>query len=86
MTIVDTHCHLHFKDFDPDREAVITHAAEAGVKYLVNVGTDPETNKQAHALASKYPFMVHTVGLHPHSAHLAERGRGGFETRPYFGK
>ena len=67
--IIDTHCHLHFEAFDVDRENVIGRALDAGVSYLVNVGTDPENNQKARELASKYPFMTHTAGLHPHSAH-----------------
>ncbi len=69
--IVDTHCHLHFKEFDSDREEVIRRAREAGVEYFVNVGTDPGTNSEARALASRIPGMVWTAGLHPHSAHEA---------------
>lgn len=69
MTLVDTHCHLHFDAFDADREAVIQRAEEAGVRYLVNVGTDLETNVQAFRLANQHDRMSHTVGLHPHSAH-----------------
>ncbi len=69
MKIVDTHCHLHFDAFDADREAVIERARAAGVEYLINVGTDPETNEKALELASRYSFMRYTAGLHPHSAH-----------------
>lgn len=68
--LVDTHCHLHFDAFDADRDAVIARALEHGVKYLVNVGTDPATNEQAWRLAQKYPAcMVSTLGLHPHHSH-----------------
>ena len=70
--IVDTHCHLHFDEFDADREQVIRRAREAGVQWLVNVGTDPETNENAYELAKQDDFMAHTVGLHPHSAHEAD--------------
>jgi len=69
MTLVDTHCHLHFDAFDADRDAAIQRALAAGVRYLVNVGTDLETNVQAYELAKKYDFMSHTTGFHPHSAH-----------------
>ncbi len=69
MRIIDTHCHLHFDAFDVDREAVVSRARLAGVEYLINVGTDAQTNKKAFELALRYPFMFHTAGLHPHSAH-----------------
>ena len=67
--LVDTHCHLHFDAFDPDREDVIKRAREFGVRYLVNIGTDPVTNEAARALASRYDFMRYTTGLHPHHSH-----------------
>ncbi len=69
--LIDTHCHLHFDAFDADREAVIERAREFGVKYLVNVGTDPATNRAAKDLAAGYDFMFHTAGLHPHHSHEA---------------
>ncbi len=73
--LVDSHCHLHFDAFDPDREDVIKRAREFGVNYLVNVGTDPLTNKAALALAEKHDFIFHTAGLHPHSSnHVDEHG------------
>ena len=72
MILVDTHCHLHFPDFDMDREEVVRRAQAAGVRYLVNVGTDPATNAKAQELASHYPFMKYSIGLHPHTAHEAD--------------
>lgn len=67
--LVDTHCHLHFKEFDADRGAVIDRAREAGVQFLIDVGTDPATNEAAFKLASGHSFMRSTAGLHPHHAH-----------------
>jgi TatD DNase family protein len=67
--LVDTHCHLHFDAFDPDRDAVIERARGYGIKYLVNVGIDPVTNKAAFELSQRYDFMFHTAGLHPHHSH-----------------
>ncbi|MBI3315704.1 MAG: TatD family hydrolase, partial [Candidatus Omnitrophica bacterium] len=79
--LVDTHCHLHFDAFDPDRAAVIQRALDFGVKSLVNVGTDPKTNRQALELSRTYPFMAATAGLHPHHAHeISEEGFKDFET------
>lgn len=69
--IVDTHCHLFFEAFDPDRDAVIERAKEFGVKYMVNVGTDPEANQQALELSKKYEGLFWTAGFHPHSSQFA---------------
>lgn len=81
--LIDTHCHLHFDAFDSDRQSVIDRAQAAGVQYLINVGTDPENNEKAFDLAKRHPFMRHTAGLHPHSAHgvgNAEAAKGSFLT------
>ena len=86
--LIDTHCHLHFDAFDPDREAVIERARGYGLKYLINVGTDPLTNQAAFELSKKYDFIVHTAGLHPHHSHeisdegMEELRKFVLETRP----
>lgn len=67
--LIDTHCHLHFPDFDADREAMMERARAAGVAAFVNVGTDPDTNEKARAFAAGRPGVVFSAGLHPHSAH-----------------
>lgn len=69
--LVDTHCHLFFDAFDPDREAVIARAKEFGVQYMVNVGTDPEGNQKALDLSKKYDGLFWTAGFHPHSSQFA---------------
>jgi len=69
--LIDTHCHLYFDAFDPDREAVIERAREFGVKHLVNVGTDPVTNVQCYELAQKHDFISFTAGFHPHNSQEA---------------
>ncbi len=67
--LVDTHCHLHFEQFDVDRDDVIARAKSAGIVRIVNVGTDPLTNQAAYDLSKQYPFMASSAGLHPHHAH-----------------
>lgn len=67
--IIDTHCHLHFEQFDADRQAMLSRAREWGVQYMINVGTDPNTNRAAFELSDQYEYMFHTAGLHPHHSH-----------------
>ena len=66
--LIDTHTHLDFSQFDGDRERVIERAATAGVKAIVNVGTDLASSRAAVALAEAYPQIYAAVGVHPHDA------------------
>jgi len=63
--LIDTHCHLDFPDFDPDREAVIQRATFAGVTRLITIGTNLGTSQAAVALAEAHPNVYATVGIHP---------------------
>jgi len=72
---IDSHAHLEGSEFDPDREAVIQRAIEAGVEIIVCVG-DGEVAADSHAaafrIAEQYPFIYTTVGVHPHEARLLD--------------
>jgi TatD DNase family protein len=68
MIIVDTHCHLDFPDFDRDREEVITRAAKGGVRYIINIGSSPDSSRRSLSLAGQYKGIFATVGIHPHYA------------------
>jgi len=67
-TIVDTHAHLHDKEFAADFDAVLSRAQEAGVERIVLVGEDADNSAVAveHAEASACCWAA--VGLHPHRA------------------
>jgi len=64
--LIDSHAHLEMKDFDCDREEVIKRARQAGVDFIVTVGTNLALSKKAIALAEKYENIYATVGVHPH--------------------
>lgn len=61
----DTHAHYDDTAFDPDRAAVLTALAGAGVRLVVNPGCDAESSRRAIALAEEYPFVYAAVGIHP---------------------
>ena len=63
--LADTHCHLDFRLFDTDREAVLARCSEAGVSHLLNPGIDVESSKQAIILAERNPQIYAAVGVHP---------------------
>jgi len=66
--MIDTHCHLEMKPYDPDREDVLRRAKEAGVEAIITIGSDFEGCKGAVAFAKKYDFVYAAVGIHPHDA------------------
>ena len=66
--MIDTHCHLDFKDFDKDRDDVIGRALKAGVANMINVGSSVEGSRRSVELANRYDMVYATVGVHPHDA------------------
>ncbi|MFH1191414.1 MAG: TatD family hydrolase [Candidatus Omnitrophota bacterium] len=66
--LIDTHCHLDFPPFDPDRDAVIQRAKEAGIFYFINIGATLESSIAACELAQNYTPIYASVGVHPHDA------------------
>jgi TatD DNase family protein len=70
VELVDSHCHLDDSQFDGDRDAVIQRARDAGVKYMLSIGTGngPPDLKAAVRLAEIYPFVFATVGVHPNDS------------------
>lgn len=79
----DTHCHIHFKSYDKDREEVYLRTREKGVK-MITVGTQTTTSKTGIDFAEAHEGVWCTVGLHPsHTHHMTIHEEGGedFQTR-----
>jgi TatD DNase family protein len=72
LDLFDTHAHLHFPEFDADREAMLARARESGVRRMLTIGTDGETSRAALALATREADVWATVGIHPHDAAQAD--------------
>lgn len=70
--LIDTHCHLDMDAYADDVDAVVRSAAASGVAGIITVGIDPESSKQAVAIARRFPFVWATAGIHPH--HAADAG------------
>jgi TatD DNase family protein len=68
MELIDTHCHIHDSEFYPDsREEVYAQARDAGV-FMLCVGTDERSSKEAVAFAKSHDGTKAIVGVHPHEA------------------
>lgn len=66
--LVDSHCHLDFPDFEPERDQVIAHAGEVGVGHMVTICTRVAKFDQVKAVAEAYDSVTCSVGTHPHNA------------------
>ena len=67
MKLIDTHAHLQFEAYDPDRDKVIKrNIKELGA--INNVGADLDSSKGAVKLAGKFDRLYASVGIHPHHA------------------
>jgi TatD DNase family protein len=70
--LIDSHAHLEMKEFNPDREEVIERARQAGVSYIVTVGTNLAQSRKALSLARQHENIYATVGVHPHDVARAD--------------
>ncbi|MCC2641454.1 MAG: ycfH [Nitrospira sp.] len=71
--LIDTHTHLDDARYEPDREAMIARAREAGVETMITIGCDLATSRSAVDLAGQYPFVYASIGVHPHEVkHIAD--------------
>jgi TatD DNase family protein len=65
--MIDTHAHVHDRQFDDDREATIARARAAGVETIVTIGCDVTDSERAIRTAETYGLLA-TIGIHPHEA------------------
>lgn len=73
MDLIDSHAHLEFAQFDPDRDEMLQRARAAGVETILAIGsgTGPQRLDAAIGFAESHDWIYATVGVHPHEAKLA---------------
>jgi TatD DNase family protein len=64
-TLIDSHCHIVFRNFEDDLEDVATRWREAGVKALLHACVEPAEIPAIRSLADRFPEMRYSVGVHP---------------------
>ncbi len=72
LELFDTHVHLDAKEYDPDREAVLQRAREAGISRFVSIGAGDGLASASRAikLAEEHSCIWASAGVHPHDAGL----------------
>jgi TatD DNase family protein len=63
--LTDTHAHLDYDKYDPDREAVIQRAKVAGVGQIITIGIGKKSIASSLKLAETHPEIYAAVGVHP---------------------
>lgn len=63
--LIDSHCHLVFRNFEHDLEEVIQRWREAGVVSLLHACVEPAEIPAIRALADRIPELRYSVGVHP---------------------
>lgn len=65
MKLIDTHCHLNFKEHFPNVASTLQSAKQNNVVACIVVGCDTETSRYAIELAEKYDEIYACIGWHP---------------------
>jgi TatD DNase family protein len=63
--LIDTHAHLDDEQFAADLPAVLDRARAARVVQMIAVATSAASSATSLALASRYPALFATAGIHP---------------------
>ncbi|MBR3323974.1 TatD family hydrolase [Candidatus Saccharibacteria bacterium] len=78
--LIDTHCHLHDREFFTAKQAeeILKRAHEKNVQRIICIGTSHEDSLNARDFASTHNNVYWTYGIHPEGAvrELIVAGRG----------
>ena len=77
MKLFDSHAHYFDHKFDTlegGAHAILTSPEFAdAVSHIINVGTNPETNRRCIEQTARYDFMWCAIGIHPEDCQHLER-------------
>ena len=81
MPLIDTHCHLHDREFfsEGQAEQMLARARENGVERIICIGTSHEDSLAARDFASSHDNAYWTYGIHPEFANKASGVAGNSE-------
>ena len=71
-SIIDSHCHIVFSNFDEDREKVAQRWRSQGVKALLHACVEPSEIPAIRSMADQFQDMRYSVGVHPLDVHKWE--------------
>ena len=73
MKLIDVHAHLGHVRFEKDLDKVVERFEQAGGKFIISSGVNPETNRKALEISKKYSDVVKvSFGIYPVDAVVGE--------------
>ena len=69
ISIIDSHCHIVFSNFDEDREKVAQRWRSQGVKSLLHACVEPSEIPAIKSMADQFQEIRYSVGVHPLDVH-----------------
>ena len=66
--LVDSHCHLDFKDFSEELDDIVDRARARGVRRMLTISTHLDRFPGVRDIADRYDDVFCSVGVHPHEA------------------
>jgi len=75
---IDVHAHLNDPRLAPQADAIVSAMAQDNLLAIINTGYDRYSSELGVELASKYPNVYTTLGIHPHDAKDAEASDYGY--------
>jgi len=68
--LIDSHAHLDDSRFEPDRDAVLQRAWDAGIRKILTIGngSGPDHMACGIPIAETHDWIYTSVGVHPHDA------------------
>ena len=84
--LIDTHAHVNFRSFQDDAKEALQRALDSGT-WVINVGSQIDTSRQAVELANRFKEGIYAVvGLHPEHTHsqFVDEEETHFQTREEF--
>lgn len=84
MSLIDSHCHLHDREFFSKSEAekCLLRAHEVGVDRVVCIGTSHEDSLAARDFATAHKNVYWTYGVHPEHADFKQHREFDFDSLP----
>lgn len=78
LHLIDSHCHLDFRDFDADREQILQHCQQSGIEKIIVPGVTINGWQKQLELCRSYPMLVPALGCHPMFMHEHPDNAGRF--------